>query len=315
MSPLSLEFLKNWKRGFDRRRRENRPLVSFVDSAGSTVANYTYDAWGKLLSVKNASGATITSSTHIAIINPIRYRGYYYDAETGWYYLQSRYYDPGLGRFINADCTTNTGQGFIGRNMFAYCLNNPVILFDVKGEDACIVIDSSGAGGFGHVGLFVQDEKGIWYYHSFVAAVSRPKAFVFGILGYSVNGRIEDIELGDGYGYDLESFSGFKNFAIDSKKMEETSASMDTLVYLKGDYTQARAACKSLIDHQISEEGSINPIQYNLRRYNCMHFVSKVLSSSPSLTWQQRLILSRLMKKTVPNWNDETIKKMGRVLK
>ena len=67
-------------------------------------------------------------------VNPLRYRGYYYDSETGFYYLQSRYYDPELGRFINADDFASTGQGILGNNMFAYCNNNPATYADPEGN-------------------------------------------------------------------------------------------------------------------------------------------------------------------------------------
>ena len=90
------------------------------------VATYTYDAWGNVL----------TATGDMAEINPLRYRGYYFDSETGFYYLQSRYYDPVNHRFINADAYTSTGQGFTGTNMFAYCLNNPVSLRDDSGTYA-----------------------------------------------------------------------------------------------------------------------------------------------------------------------------------
>lgn len=63
------------------------------DTKGSLVARYIYDTWGNTLSVTDANGKAITDANHIANINPIRYRGYYYDAETGLYYLQSRYYE------------------------------------------------------------------------------------------------------------------------------------------------------------------------------------------------------------------------------
>ncbi len=63
----------------------------------------------------------------IATMNPIRYRGYYYDTHTGLYYLQSRYYDPEMGRFISPDCYVSTGQGLLGNNMYIYCNNNPVV--------------------------------------------------------------------------------------------------------------------------------------------------------------------------------------------
>ena len=86
-----------------------------------------------------------TKSGELADLNPIRYRGYYYDTETGFYYLQSRYYDPALGRFINADSYTSTGQDYIGYNMFAYCNNNPVILQDNIGEFGWLSISLVGA--------------------------------------------------------------------------------------------------------------------------------------------------------------------------
>lgn len=87
------------------------------------VASYEYDAWGNILS----------QSGSMAEKNPLRYRGYYYDSETGFYYLQSRYYDPANRRFVNADSYTSTGQGFIGTNTFAYSLNNPVNRIDSGG--------------------------------------------------------------------------------------------------------------------------------------------------------------------------------------
>ncbi len=87
------------------------------------VASYEYDAWGNILS----------QSGSMAEKNPLRYRGYYYDNETGFYYLQSRYYDPAVKRFINADIYASTGQGFIGTNMFAYCNNNPISFSDYTG--------------------------------------------------------------------------------------------------------------------------------------------------------------------------------------
>ena len=100
-------------------------VVRIVNSSRSVVASYTYDPWGKIIS----------SSGTLADINPLRYRGYYYDAETGFYYLQSRYYDPEIGRFINADSYASTdATGLLSTNMFAYCENNPVMRVDPTGE-------------------------------------------------------------------------------------------------------------------------------------------------------------------------------------
>ena len=96
------------------------------------VATYTYDAWGSVTAT-TAAGNTPATTT-LVYRNPIRYRGYVYDNETGFYYLQSRYYDPANHRFINADAYASTGQGFTGTNMFAYCNNSPVNCSDPTGQ-------------------------------------------------------------------------------------------------------------------------------------------------------------------------------------
>ena len=97
-------------------------IVGILDSSGTTVATYTYNAWGKLLS----------STGDLASINPLRYRGYYYDAETGLYYVSSRYYDPEIGRWINADSQLSTSIN--GSNLFSYCFNNPINRVDRTGH-------------------------------------------------------------------------------------------------------------------------------------------------------------------------------------
>ena len=96
-------------------------VMSIESSDGTPVASYCYDAWGKILACDGA----------LAELNPLRYRGYVYDQETGFYYLQSRYYDPAIGRFINADNVISyAGNSLLGCNVFAYCFNNPVNLSD-----------------------------------------------------------------------------------------------------------------------------------------------------------------------------------------
>ena len=102
-------------------------VTSIITVGGTTVVEYTYDAWGNILTVTGSMADTLGKD------NPLRYRGYVYDEETGLYYLQSRYYDPQIGRFINADIYTSTGQDFVGNNMFAYCLNNPANRIDSIG--------------------------------------------------------------------------------------------------------------------------------------------------------------------------------------
>ena len=108
-------------------------VLGLYNTAGALVVKYRYDAWGKLLEIKNNNGLAITDPENVGLRNPFRYRGYYYDADTGFYYLNARYYDPETGRFINADGYASTGQGFVGSNMFAYCNNNPVMHIDPDG--------------------------------------------------------------------------------------------------------------------------------------------------------------------------------------
>lgn len=105
-------------------------IIGITDTAGEVVAEYKYDSWGKLISITDGQGVDKTTDTSfIGYINPIRYRGYYYDCETGLYYLNARYYDPELGRFINADETLDGGL-----NLFEYCYNNPVGFADYTGN-------------------------------------------------------------------------------------------------------------------------------------------------------------------------------------
>ena len=108
-------------------RNGQNDIVSLMDESGVRVVEYIYDAWGKLIST------TGTLATTLGADNPFRYRGYYCDTETGLYYLTTRYYDPEVCRFISADVYMSTGQGVLGGNMWAYCLNNPVNRFDTCG--------------------------------------------------------------------------------------------------------------------------------------------------------------------------------------
>ena len=116
-------------------------VISIITHWGESYGTYTYDAWGNVIS----------QSGSIASINPIRYRGYYYDSETGLYYLGSRYYDPAVKRFINADgaalATINPySNGLTDKNYFAYCDNNPTSRSDDGGEFWNLVVGAAVGG-------------------------------------------------------------------------------------------------------------------------------------------------------------------------
>ena len=109
-------------------RNAQSDIVKLIDKTGATVVEYRYDSWGKLLSTSGSLASTLGKN------NPFRYRGYVYDEETGFYYLQSRYYNPEVGRFISSDVLLSTGQGVLGHNAYAYCGNNPIVREDTQGN-------------------------------------------------------------------------------------------------------------------------------------------------------------------------------------
>lgn len=105
-------------------------IEGILDQNGDLVVEYTYDAWGKVIST------TGTFADTIGTINPMRYRDYYLDSETGYYYLQSRYYNPDICRFINADEPSmmySQLKDIAAYNLLAYCLNNPINMSDEVG--------------------------------------------------------------------------------------------------------------------------------------------------------------------------------------
>ncbi len=111
-------------------------IIGILDKDYNEIVTYEYDSWGKLLSIKDNNQNEITDETNIGIINPFRYREYYYDTETGLYYLNSRYYNPVWGSFINVDGIIGANQDMLGYNLYAYTSNNPITLVDSDGNFA-----------------------------------------------------------------------------------------------------------------------------------------------------------------------------------
>ena len=109
-------------------------IIGIYDSNYKEVCSYNYDAYGNILSIKDNTGKDITDTSNVAIINPFRYRSYYYDTENNLYYLNSRYYSPKMGRFINCDTIVSTTAKMKDYNLYAYCSNNPVNQVDSNGK-------------------------------------------------------------------------------------------------------------------------------------------------------------------------------------
>jgi len=110
-----------------------RDVIGIYDSNYNLTVKYEYDSYGKVISIKNNSGIEITDTNHIGNINPIRYRSYYYDTESGYYYLNSRYYNPEWGRFINADGIIGTSNNVNTYNLYSYVENNFINKYDSSG--------------------------------------------------------------------------------------------------------------------------------------------------------------------------------------
>ena len=109
-------------------------IVGIRDSNNVKIAAYQYDSFGKILSITDNSGGAITDINNIALINPFRYRSYYYDNETGLYYLNSRYYSPEWGRFLNPDSIISANGDIISTNLYSYCSNNYINFQDNIGN-------------------------------------------------------------------------------------------------------------------------------------------------------------------------------------
>jgi len=134
-------------------------VVAILDSTGAAVVTYTYDAWGNVLTTGGSMSSTL------GLRNPLRYRGYVYDEETELYYLQSRYYNPEWGRFLNADSLLCTDTP-VGCNLYTYCLNNPVKMKDAGGHltSAAIagIVISGIIGGIAAAANSVAAGKDVW---------------------------------------------------------------------------------------------------------------------------------------------------------
>ena len=158
-------------------------VIALADaSTGKLVVTYTYDAWGKLMELKD------TTANSVGTLNPFRYRGYYYDTETSLYYLNSRYYDPDTGRFINADGQLN--EGVLGYNMFAYCENNPVNGSDPDGDMVWWAAAALGGAAFEVasylIGNAISGQKSTWGGAAKAALKGAVEGVAFGAIGKGI---------------------------------------------------------------------------------------------------------------------------------
>ena len=218
----------------------------YSGSTGELLVSYVYDAWGKVTATDVAG---TTESADVLTYNPYLYRGYRYDAETGLYYLNSRYYDPETGRFINADSILDLNHGNRGTNLFTYAVNNPQSYKDKAGTDAILINDfgEEGMPVVGHARLFIQDEAGNWYFTEF-AGRNKDLAEV---TTFSVDELNEKYEL------------------LQSLIKKEQLASQQS-VYIEGDFTKSVKFAQ--------KQNGTNFNGYKLITNNCVNYARTVLS-------------------------------------
>ena len=215
-------------------------VIGLIDSANTEVVKYTYDAWGKPLSVTGSLANTI------GYYNPFRYRGYVYDVETGLYYLRSRYYNPRWGRFVNADANIGHSQGIISHNIMAYCCNRPINNFDPDGKWLLFASMCALLGGILYVdhkianmpGL-TEEEKLVARAHPIEAAIAKKASDVAGELTNTYWGK-------NATNYDATTANAFKHAVWNALMTRDLGSSMA--------YDFATA-------HEYSSYGDMSPYQ------------------------------------------------------
>ena len=206
-------------------------MIGILDSAGTQVVSYVYDSWGKLTSISGSA------KDMIGVKNPFRYRGYYYDMESGLYYVSSRYYDPEVDRWISPEPNVYEGEfdentGLIGYNVYAYCANNPVNNLDPAGE---FVISTAVLIGIG-IGALIGGVAGGAYGYNKAVKSNVPKGQRWKyVVGYGLGGAVIGGVIGGFVGYGVGVALGAKassGLVIKSVSKALSSVSRNTMHHI-----------------------------------------------------------------------------------
>ncbi|MFA6827792.1 MAG: RHS repeat-associated core domain-containing protein, partial [Bacilli bacterium] len=208
-----------------------------IDINGEEKVRYIYDAYGNIIDID-----AISPYSEIAEANPYRYRGYRYDSEINMYYLNSRYYNPEIGRFINADGLLGELGNIQSTNMYAYCANNPVMYLDPSGEFpiliTLIVVGALIGGGSQYVANVMNGKEGKDCWEGVIGATvggvialpaflyTGPTVFFLAATSGVINGTINEIERSIKYG---------DNFSLGSAAYDATIYSVLNMIpFVKG---------------------------------------------------------------------------------
>jgi len=264
-------------------RNLQQDIVALADKNGTIVAEYIYDAWDNILNLDEVN------ANSIARLNPYRYRGYRYDAETGRYYLNSRYYDPEIGRFINADDVRYLEPGLLnGLNLYAYSGNNPVMYSDPNGNSFILAMLIGAGIGALVGGVSYTASEGISYLFNGEFSWSW-EMFGVSILGGAIGGALTPF-LGPGA---TAFITGTSTSAIGMALENATG---------KGDYSFGEIFYTSLMIGSISAvtAGVIDNIP-----------ISGVNSGRGSLTAISKQINTKLVKNQISRISMKTFGKMA----
>ena len=238
-------------------------IISVTEKNGNTIAKYSYDAWGACTVVSDSSNC------NIATVNSYRYRGYYYDTETKLYYIQTRYYDPAVGRFINADnlCLWDIDKSSVSTNLYTYCQNNPVCNTDYNGNSFAKIFARAMIGAM--YGLLVQ--------------------YVGDVIDNLVNSVIicnrltTDIFIGHSSGY--EYIESMISNAIDATlllgnigniiKIVAETIVKEIISYFEGNGFNIEKICKNLVRNIIFDL-IVNKLTQRIKPKKCKEFYSYV---------------------------------------
>ncbi|WBW96815.1 RHS repeat domain-containing protein [Oceanirhabdus sp. W0125-5] len=184
-------------------RNTQGDIIGLIDGSGNEVVEYTYDSWGKLISIKDINGVDVTNNNaHVGYKNPYRYRGYRYDNETKLYYLNSRYYNSEWGRFVNADALAGVLGEILSHNVFVYCKNNPINMSDPSGYRPIFTVTGEETNEMYQTSLDVMAKSSISKPKKYQKTNTRQKGFYVtkdqvagimkGLAGGIVDGIIEE---------------------------------------------------------------------------------------------------------------------------
>ena len=263
-------------------KNNQNDIIGITDSNYNIIANYKYDSFGNIISITDNEGSIITNNNHIAIINPFRYRCYYYDRETNLYYLNSRYYNPEWGRFINVDDCIGMYGMVQGYNLYMYAFNNPINYIDEEGNFALF---SSIKKAFSNVAKKAKD------------VINKITSSVSSFATKARDAFVVDVGIGPGFkaGIGISKIMSAKvgysktmNYTYSNRKFEQSN---NTFLGVDVNIANKDFGPKIEVNHKLHIEGEnsdkhSNPVALISEIISCEHTTVNYAISAPKLEYE-----------------------------